>query len=329
MTDPIAVSRRGVMALAGTAAAAAVLPASAAAAAIPAQPADARPEPARFYPFKIGSLDAWSFNDGGGEFGPVHPTFAPEAKPEEVQAVLRDALEPTDKLRFYFNILLVRAGKELVLFDTGNGGDARLLPAMRAAGLSPAQVTAIIISHAHGDHINGLTDPTGVPIFPDARVFISKAEHDFWTAANPDLASLRMPEDRKKGMVANAQKVLAAVKNKIEIVKPGDKILDAIELLDGSGHTPGHMPAIVRDGNDQLVAMADMAHNHVIMFAKPEWTVIFDADPKAAVVARKRLFDRFAADRVRLLGYHMPWPGLGRIGKHADSFWWQIEPWAA
>jgi glyoxylase-like metal-dependent hydrolase (beta-lactamase superfamily II) len=286
--------------------------------------ADTRPRPVAFYPFKIGSLDAWTFCDGSAESKPVQPPFAPEAKPEEIAALLASHGQPTDRINFHFNILCVRIGKELVLFDAGygeaggpNGG--RLPACMAAAGLKPADVTAVVFSHWHPDHICGVANKGQTALtFPNARYFINKAEHDFWTgpaATHP----------KAGGMIALVRDYTAAIKDKLEIVKPGDKILGNIDLVDSPGHTPGHMSAIVYDGADQVAAMADVAHNRYIMFDKPEWTVAFDVDPALAVKTRRTLFDRFAADNSKVFGYHMPWPALARITKRGDGYEWTTE----
>ncbi|MGH7133726.1 MAG: MBL fold metallo-hydrolase, partial [Phycisphaerales bacterium] len=165
------------------------------------------------------------------------------------------------------------------------------------------------------------------------RIFMNKGEHDFW-AGSPDLATSRLGAEQQKGMIAGAQKTLAQIKPKLELVKGGGKILGGLELVETPGHTPGHLTIIIADGKDQLVAMGDLAHNHVIMFDRPSWTVAFDADPKMAAETRKKMFDRFMADRARILAYHLPWPGLGHIAglgnrpRMERGYTWTIEPWS-
>jgi glyoxylase-like metal-dependent hydrolase (beta-lactamase superfamily II) len=94
------------------------------------------------------------------------------------------------------------------------------------------------------------------------------------------------------------------------------------------GHTPGHSAYLIGSGTDTLLYTGDTMHHSIVSVQQPDWTIAFDSDPKAAVVTRKKLFDRIAADRLRVLGYHMPWPGLGHIAKRGAGYEWMIEPWS-
>lgn len=338
MTD---LSRRDAIMLAGASTLALSLPRAARAQAQPAkaQPeAAARPGPAQdqgagFYRMKVGSLDAITFTDGFAQLQQIQPTFAPEATPEELKQTLADALEPTDRLSLNFNLVAVKAAEGWVLFDAGFGPGARspalgrLLENMAAAGLKKEDISAVFITHAHGDHLAGVLSDDQ-PTFPNARVVIGKTEHDFWMNATLDQLNPASPEDTRRGAIESTRKTLSAIKPKLELVAPGDKLFKQIEFIDTSGHTPGHLSALIADGSDSLCVVGDVAHHHVLMFAKPDWSFGFDVSPKAAVAARKKAFDRFAADRTRLSIFHLPWPGLGRIGKHGTSYWWAPEAWS-
>lgn len=326
------VSRRQLFTLAGLAGAAAAFPGIAWGQQT-SDPLAPGAQPAGFYRFKIGKLEAIALSDGQSAVAPIRDILAPDMTQEQIEDALAEVFHPADKAPIQFNVLLVRVGKDLVLFDGGNGGvpgpGGGNLPAnLAAAGIKPEQITAIIISHAHPDHIGGLVDANGAPVFKNARYIINKAEHDFWTSPSAALPGARIPDDWKKAWIAGAAKTFATLAPKIEKVAPGEKLFGAIELLDAAGHTPGHMPAIIRDGDTQVVAMADLAHNHVLMVGNPESSPAFDADPKAGAVVRRKLFDRFAADRMRIFGYHMPWPGVGHLRRKGNGFEWMIEPWS-
>ena len=296
----------------------------------------AAPTPA-VYRFGVGDFEATVISDG---FllapAPLQPTWAPQAKPEELDAVLRDAFLPTDRLEVAINVLLVRTGRETVLVDTGGGTllgpmAGRLLAGLAAAGTRPEEITAVILTHADGDHIGGLLDAAGKPTFARAQHFVSAPEFDFWTAPNPDFSASRADAEMKKGAVANAQKHLLTLRDQFQRVEPGKPgaLPDGFEGVLVPGHTPGHMPVRVRSGGQELLDFADTAHHAAIMLPHPDWTVAFDTNEPQAAASRRALLERAAADRARLFSYHLPFPGLGHV--RADGrggFQWVPEPWS-
>ena len=284
------------------------------------------------YSFSIGKIKAMGFNDGFGAM-PIQPTFAPEATPEELKTVLTANYHSLDTASMQFNVLLLKIGSENVLIDTGNGASGAnpsgLIANMNAAGIKQESITAIYISHGHPDHLFGLVGEKDAPAFPNARIFINKTEHEYWMTSNINFGDVAVPEEWKKAWSVRMPAILNSLKSKLELVNEGDKTFDGIELINTPGHTPGHMSILIRDGSDSLMAMGDLAHNRVIMLARPDWTIGFDFDRKQAVATRRKLFDRIANDRLRVFAYHLPWPGLGNINRvGSDSFHWLIEPWA-
>ena len=284
---------------------------------------------AGFHRFNIGEIKAIALNDGGGKLSPVHPTFAPSASAEEVKAVLEKAIVPTDHVKMYFNVLVLSIGAETILIDTGNGGaDGGVAGNLAAAGIKPESITGIIISHAHPDHVFGLVGADDKPKFPNAKIFMNKLEHDFWTADTLNFGDLSVGEDSKRAWSKRIPEILKINKAAVQLVAGGDKVLGGLELVHTPGHTPGHTSVLVRSGQESLMAMGDLAHNYVLMFARPDWTIGFDLDRKQAVHTRRETFDRLAADRTRVFGYHLPWPALGHVRRTgAEAFEWAMEPW--
>ena len=329
----VTLTRRNIFKAAG-AGAAAVLGTSYASALVGSTPASLDDAPksnagkqgAGFYRFTVGSIEGTVLTDGNFSIPNPHPTIAAETTKEELTKVLEGALQPTDRVSLEINPVLLKIGSERVLIDTGTGPNGRMMDNLRASGTTPEQVTAIIITHAHGDHIGGTVAKDGSFAFPNAKIFMGKAEHDFWTGP-ADMPNSRMPADARKGGVDGAKKTIAAIKSKLELVKPGDKLLSGLELIDSAGHTPGHLCISVDGGSEKMVMIADLVHNHVAMFHNPDWTIAFDTDPKGAAAARKRIFPMLVADKARVFAYHLPWPGFGRVGKHGDSYWWGQEAW--
>ena len=301
--------------------------------AVPTKPADAPLDPPLFHRFSVGAIECISFSDGVSRAPQSpHPTIAPEADKADVDAALTDRFLPTDRTAMYFNVLHIKTAQASVLVDAGSGllmgpNTGKLEANMAAAGVSLDSITHVILSHAHLDHLGGLMTPDNTPRFANARLVVNRAEHDFWTGAAPDLSGLRLPDENKKFFVKLAADTFAAFKGKLDLVAPGDHVLDGIELLDAKGHTPGHMAIALHDGDASLMHFVDCAHHFLLNLIRPEWTVVYDADPAQAVVTRRKLFDRAAADRMNVMGYHMPLPGLGNLRRASNGYEWVQRPW--
>jgi glyoxylase-like metal-dependent hydrolase (beta-lactamase superfamily II) len=284
-----------------------------------------------FYRFNIGAFEAIAFFDGGMAGPTAQLQFWKDHGPEELGSTLKNAFLPPDQIRIPFCVLLVRMGSELVLLDSGAGAlfgpiGGKLAAQLAAAGVKSEQITAVILTHAHGDHMGGLLDPvTKAPVFKNARHFIHRREHDFWTGSSPDLSGLGLPDADKQGFIASAKAHLAAIK--FDQIKGGEKLLDGLEIIETPGHTPGHISVLFSSGNDQLLHLVDTVHHHIFSFEHPDWSIAFDSDPATAIETRKRILDRASADRLRVFGAHLPFPGLGHVRILAkDRYEYVIEP---
>ena len=286
---------------------------------------------AAFYRFKIGDAPALVLNDGIIP-GPIYPFLAPEASEEDVKKTLAAHFQPL-ATQMPVNVLLVQLGGEWVLFDTGAGGVfgpalGALPKSLAAAGIQPEQIGGIFLTHAHPDHLGGLLDATTKqPLFPKARLFVHRRELEYWTSPSPDLSGLRVNQEMKDSVVKLARETFAALKPKLELVAPGDRILEGVELIDAPGHTPGHLAYTISSGNEQLLNIVDAAHHEVLMFEHLEWTMAGDSDPKLASATRKKLFDRAAADRTRIFAAHFGYPSLGFVRKTDTAYQYVPDRW--
>ncbi|SIQ00214.1 Glyoxylase, beta-lactamase superfamily II [Rhizobium sp. RU35A] len=268
--------------------------------------------------FKLGEFEVLVVRDGGRASGKPNETFGTNQSPEAVADLLKENFLPADNFVNSFAPTLIRAGNELVLFDTGFGasgraqGTGRLLDGMKAAGYRPEDVTVVVLTHLHGDHIGGLMED-GKPAFPNARYVTGKTEYDFWTSAE------RAGTPAEGGQKA----VLASVKplaEKMTFIGDGATVVPGITGMNAFGHTPGHMIFHVESAGRRLVLTADTANHYVLSLQRPEWEVRFDMNKEMAAKTRKTVFDMIATDRVAFLGYHMPFPSVGYVEKRETGY---------
>ncbi|MBQ2260677.1 MAG: MBL fold metallo-hydrolase [Loktanella sp.] len=209
---------------------------------------------------------------------------------------------PTDAAQFFFTPTVLNTGSELILFDTGNDA-AGITAALAGAGYTPDQITHVVISHMHGDHIGGLTDESGAETFANAAYVTGQVEFDHWAAAE------------NEGFEAKVRPLA----EKFSFIGDGDDVRGGVTSMATFGHTPGHMGYMLESNGSQLLLMADVANHYVWSVAHPDWEVLFDMDKEAAAATRRQVMNMAAADRIPLIGYHMPFPGLGYIDTRADD----------
>ncbi len=284
------------------------------------------------YRFQLGEWEAFALADGSQmNAGALNFMFPAAARPQMRQA-LEQAAVAADAIQFYYNILVLCRGQEVVLFDGGNGmargpQTGRLLAQMQTVGLEPGDVTHVLLSHAHPDHIGGLVDDQGKVVFSKAQVLISEKEHAFWQAESPDFSKSVLPKERIEGMVKLARGNLNVLASRLEVLPFGTQVLDSITLEDGAGHTPGHTVYRIVSGGEEMFHIVDLAHNHVVMLADPTWHIAFDIQPEQAVERRKFWFKQLAETRTPVFGFHLPFPALGNIVTAGEGYRWVPQSW--
>ncbi len=260
------------------------------------------------YSFKQGAYDVTVVSDGTLIL-PLN-LFDSGGKDDEVKKLL-GSMVMGDKAQFEASPLLLKSEKDLILIDTGSGKGFQdtagmIADSLKAAGVDPATITKVVFTHAHPDHLWGTTGADGKTPYSNASFHMAEAEWNFWSA--PDLAS-KMPSSMT-GMVNGTAAQLAAIKEKITFFKPGAEVLPGVAVIDTSGHTPGHVSFEIA-GGDGLIITGDAIPNP-LFFQHPDWKFAFDADHTAAIAQRKKLLDMAASGKKQMLGYHWPYPGLGR-----------------
>lgn len=255
--------------------------------------------------FKVGDLDLVSLHDTQFVLPNDAKVFGLDAGVEAVTTVLRDAGAPTDKITLSVDALLVKDGSRLILIDTGVGPKGgKLIDSLKYAGVTPDQITDVLISHGHGDHIGGLINADGTPAFQNAKVRMTAAE---WEAI-------------KSGGQADA--IVAAITPQVETFAPGAQISPSIKSVEVKGHTPGHTAYEITSGKKTLLAIGDSAHSSIISLARPEWFIAFDGDKPIARDSRKELLSELAKSGQLIFSPHFPYPGIGTVKAKGDGFVW-------
>ncbi len=330
---PSLVARRHFLASSAAALAAVALPHSLHGAETSVAAAAAPPRNPFVYHFAIGDIEAWSISDGNMSLGEGLSLMWPERD----RAAMKDDMvahgERTDLLPLYVNILVVRKGTEVAIFDGGfgpgkNPNSGWVGESLASIGIAPDKLTHAFLSHAHIDHIGGFV--TGnTKIFPNAAVHCLKDEIDFWRSPAPDFSRSKRAKGPLPGMIKDARDKFDVLQPNLQLVKHGDALLGgAIEVIAGPGHTSGHALFRVRSGSQSLMHFMDVAHHHTLMFRNPGWGIAFDHEPEIAIDTRTKLFARLATTRERSFGFHLPWPGIGRVARSGEGYAWEGERWS-
>ena len=284
-----------------------------------AAPAAGRQAPG-IYRSKIGSYELTALYDGTW-FRKIDDGFVRNASGAEVNKALADAFLKPGIVPTSFTALLVNTGSKLVLIDAGTGGqlgpDTGALPgALAAAGVEPNAIDAILISHFHPDHINGIKDKDGKKVFANAEILVPAPEWAYWM----DDARLSAASDAMRPQFLNARRIFRDIASEVKRFDLGKEIAPGIAPISAYGHTPGHTGFAVASGNQSLLVLGDTT-NHPWLFARhPQWQGSFDIDGAMAVETRRRMLDRAAADKMLVQGYHFPFPALGHISKTASGY---------
>lgn len=279
------------------------------------------------YRYRVGEFTVTAIQDGGFA-GPPLERVVTNAELSDVKAALSAAFQPTDRFPITFTTLIVETGRHTVAIDAGAasffGPTAGRLPAgLAAAGIDPASVDVVLLTHLHPDHITGLRTASGALLFPKATIHAPEGELDYWL----DEATAGRAADGAKPFFANAVRVLGPVSNDIVRIAGEREVIPGITAIPAHGHAPGHTVYQIASGNDGLLVIGDIANNPALFVRHPDWQPVFDMDRAMAAETRRRLLDRAAADRLHIAGYHFPFPAHGYIRREGDGFAFIPAPW--
>lgn len=270
--------------------------------------------------FKLGSFEVTTLLEGALVRDAVNPPFCVGQSDEAIAAQAKANLVPADRFEHTFTPTIVNTGESLVLFDTGFGANMRdkgaglLREHLSLAGYSPEDVDIVAFTHVHPDHIGGVREGDALA-FPKARYVIGEVEYDEWKRGD------RIPPQRKDNREMFL-KLVVPLANNMTFLKPGDDVVPGIRAVESYGHSQGHMSFLIESEGKSVLIWGDVTNHYVFSLQKPDWPAAFDDDKEQAVATRKRILEMAATDELAVVGFHMPFPGVGYVEKLNGVYRW-------
>lgn len=270
---------------------------------------------------KLGDMEIIALNDGVAR-RPLAAEFVRNAPLEQVQELLKSQGLPTEYIDIPFTAFLVVAGSRRILMDSGfadNGPPTtgRLLANLNAAGFKPDDIDTVVISHYHGDHINGVRNKAGQLTFPKAKIMVPTVEHAYWM----DDAKMNAAPEAARGAFQNARRVFGGLPaDQLIQFEPGKDIAPGIKSVAAFGHTPGHTLFTVESKGEKFAYVADLTNIPQLFARSPDWAVQFDMDANAAREMRRKTFEMIVSEKMMAGGFHFPFPAFGKIEKLGNGY---------
>jgi glyoxylase-like metal-dependent hydrolase (beta-lactamase superfamily II) len=280
---------------------------------------------AGWYRYKVGDFEVTVVTDGQGST-PLPDSYVTNTPKDTVAKDLAALFLPNDKAIHTYTPVVINTGSKLVAIDTGLGLGAyaqskgklgQYQANLKAAGIDTNNIDVVIISHFHGDHINGLIGPDNKPIFANAEIMVPETEWAFWM----DESNVSKLPEPAKGQIKNPARVFGALGDKVTKYQGKKELVPGITSLFTPGHTHGHHSHIVSSGNSTLLVQADVTAGAAMLFVRnPDWQFVFDSDKPLAVETRKKVYDMASADKMIVQGYHLPFPAVGNVEKVGNGY---------
>jgi glyoxylase-like metal-dependent hydrolase (beta-lactamase superfamily II) len=291
-----------------------------------AAPAAAGKQAPGFYRYKVGTHEVTVVTDGVNKFK-LPDNMVTNATKEQVNAALTAVFMEPDVFVGPYNPIVVNTGAKLVLIDTGTGeanfaqskGSAgQFLTNLAAAGIDANAIDTVVISHYHGDHVNGLLKADNTLAFPNAEILVPAAEHKFWM---DDGEMSRAPKGRMEGLFKNNRRVFSGdVLKRVRTYEGGQDLVPGITAVSTFGHSAGHTSHVIASGADKVFVQGDVTHVPFLFVRNPGWHAMYDQDGGMAEQTRRRVYDMLVSEKMRVQGFHYPFPGLAHVEKDGSGY---------
>jgi glyoxylase-like metal-dependent hydrolase (beta-lactamase superfamily II) len=286
---------------------------------------------AGFYRYKVGTHEVTVVTDGVNRFK-FPDGFVANKSRDEVNAGWAELYQEKDQMVVPYSPIAVNTGTRLVVIDTGTGeanferskgAAGQFHGNLKAAGIDRNQVDLVIISHFHGDHINGLLTADNKPSFPNAEILVPAPE---WKYFMDDAEMAKQTTDRMKGVFAGLRRVFDALGRKVTQYDANKELAPGITSVASHGHTPGHMSFVIAQGSGKVYVQGDVTNNPLFV-RNPGWHLMFDQDAQAAEATRRKVYDMLVAEKMMVQGFHYPFPALAHIEKAGSGYREIPVPW--
>jgi glyoxylase-like metal-dependent hydrolase (beta-lactamase superfamily II) len=272
------------------------------------------------YRFRLGGFELTTVLDGVTQRDGPHPGFGQNVPAETLHALCAANNLPPTRFEHGYVPTVLDTGKELILFDTGNGdlrrkeGLGNLRQNLAAAGYAPDDIDIVVLTHGHPDHIAGLVDG-GATAFPRARYVFGRLEFDYWRKGD----NIR---ERRKGNQKQFVEICVPLADRATFIEPGGDVVPGVTAVEAYGHSIGHMAYHIESEGKRLLLWGDVSNHYVVSLQVPDWHGDFDDDKDRAVITRKRILDMVATEKLWVVGFHMPFPSIGFVERKDGSYRW-------
>ena len=244
-----------------------------------------------------------------------------------MNAALAEVFMEKDMMTTPYNPICINTGSKLAVVDTGtgeanykksNGVGGQFISNLVAAGIDRNAVDTVIISHYHGDHINGLLMADNSLTYPNAEILVPGPEHKYWM---DDGEMSRATNGRVQVNFKNVRRVFnPEVQKRVKTYEWGKEVISGITAQSTPGHTPGHTSYVIASGSDAVYLQSDVTHVPFLFVRHPDWHAFYDQDADMAEVTRRKVYDMLVADKMRVQGFHYPFPSLAHVEKYGTGY---------